>query len=96
MNILKSYRVTKLWLTAAYIWLTDMANDRCPDCNGLYALIGYRHRCVGVAPDPVPAAIVKPATSATAGRSYRYRDADKRRTYQREFMKRWRKKKAAA
>ena len=22
-------------------------NDRCPDCNGMYSLIGYRHRCTG-------------------------------------------------
>ena len=28
------------------LWLMD--NDRCPDCGGLYALLGGRvHRCVG-------------------------------------------------
>ena len=26
-----------------------MAEERCPNCNALYALVGYRHRCLGQA-----------------------------------------------
>lgn len=27
--------------------------DRCPDCGASYALVGRRHRCLGVRPAPV-------------------------------------------
>lgn len=82
-----------------------MANDRCPDCGGLYALIGYRHLCKrsrGLAATKVPVIAAAPADARgrdaqdkdgpREASTYRYRDQEKRRAYQREFMRAWRAK----
>lgn len=80
-----------------------VANDRCPDCGGLYALLGGKiHRCSGsrglVLPPKVPVIAPSGARCRDAqgnddpreASTYRFRDPEKRRAYQREFMRQWR------
>jgi hypothetical protein len=64
-----------------------MVNDKCPVCGKFYAS-GEVHRCL--------AEDVTPLTKPVVLKSYRDRDADKRRTYMREYMRRWRARKAVA
>ena len=61
----------------------SLANaDKCPECGALYAMVGRRHLCRGVK----PVEVVKPSST------YRSRDAEKRRLYMREFMRKKRSK----
>jgi hypothetical protein len=82
--------------------------DLCPVCGVNRLITGYSHRCIArpapKAPSPPSAsttlvakavklkrARVKPA-EAKAQTTYRYRDADERRAYQRELMRKRRAK----
>jgi hypothetical protein len=62
-----------------------MVNHKCRVCGKFYALVGKVHRCLDED--------VTPLTKPVVLKSYRDRDADKRRTYMREYMRRWRAKK---
>ena len=78
-----------------------MAEERCQDCNALYALVGYRHRCVPITlkrvpldtpTKPLPADIQKKpdilGTDISA--TYKYRDPEKRREAVREAVRKHR------
>ena len=62
--------------------IDGLANaDKCPNCGALYAMVGRRHLCRGVKLE-----VIKPSST------YRSRDAEKRRSYMREFMRKKRSK----
>ena len=63
-----------------------MANDRCADCGAVYALVGLRHRCVARTVEAVSERV--PSRIDGEGSTYRYRDAERRRVYMRDYMKR--------
>lgn len=67
----------------------------CPDCGKNLALVGKVHRCVPrVVSQPDMANVgVSNCHMANASPTYKYRDPDKRRAYQRDLM---RKKRAAS
>jgi hypothetical protein len=54
-----------------------MANN-CPRCGKNLALVGIRHNCVANKPEPM---------ANDVANTYRYRDAEKRKAYMREFMR---------
>lgn len=60
---------------------TELAN--CPDCGASYAMVGRVHRCVRRIQNTEHRAVV----ADTSG-TYKYRDADKRRSYMRDYMRR--------
>ena len=79
--------------------------DRCPDCGGLYSLIGYRHLCRKRVLVAKPEAVVKEPevenpklekrkvkTLAGAPKGYKYRDAEKWKAYMKEYMRKRRAK----
>jgi hypothetical protein len=60
-------------------------SDRCPVCGAVYALVGRAHNCRPIPVANRPADVAnKPATKSA---SYKYRDAEKRRAYQAELMR---------
>jgi hypothetical protein len=75
-----------------------MANMLCGKCGASLVLVGTRHRCVmppaidGTREPVMPEPIHEPMTSTeklgVKGTTYRYRDADKRRAYMRDYMAR--------
>lgn len=59
----------------------------CPDCGASYAMVGKVHRCRGAKPAVDPAPVMAAPVSVTGGGKYKYRDADKWRSYMREYMR---------
>lgn len=53
--------------------------DRCGKCGAVLALVGRVHRCIE-RPTPEPTVVEKS--------TYRHRDPEKRRAYQRDLMRR--------
>jgi hypothetical protein len=66
-----------------------MANN-CPRCGKNLALVGNSHRCMANKPDPVANKVDIVANEPIAmanTKTYRYRDAEKRKAYMREYMR---------
>lgn len=63
--------------------------SHCPDCGKNLALVGKAHRCVPrVVSQPDMANVaVNNGHMANASTTYKYRNADKRRAYQRDLMR---------
>lgn len=64
--------------------------DLCPDCGANLALVGSRHRCVANKPDMANTPTEDVANTDRSS-TYRYRDAEKRRAYMRDYMRERRK-----
>ena len=76
-----------------------MANI-CPTCMANMDMVGVSHRCIRRAKpvsEPIDYKAIRedikdrfPDTLAVLGGTYKYRDADSRRAYMRDYMKRYR------
>ena len=79
-----------------------LMTERCPDCNGLYTLIGYRHRCIATDRKRLDTHVIAPSeykdapelTDEELARAA-VRPRFDRKAYQREYMREYMRKRRA-